>query len=318
MGFDLGSLGSGAVAGSSFGPWGAVIGAGISGLSGIAGGMINATQSKSIARAQMRLQKEFAQNGIQWRVDDARRAGIHPLYALGANTATYTPVSQDSSGLGNAVADAGAYLGKAVDMSLDKEARREIEQENLQYAMLMREGQLEEQRQRVRGLMLQNDEQEFLNARLASGVSGNPVRPVPGSMGSPDYIYDVVGYSGSNNNPAVRSHLDKVRRNAATDNVGVPLKSPVGVTPVLKKADTYFQHDDGSLEILQSEDRANSIDGLEFLGTNIPGIGYIVGRLGEMLAGRFADYRKPPKIINGKLYVWNFRNDRWYPVGDVR
>lgn len=298
--------------------FGSVAGSVISGLSGVAGGMINATQSKTIAREQMRLQKEFAQNGIQWKVDDARRAGIHPLYALGANTATYTPVSQDSSGLGNAVADAGAYLGKAVDGAIDKDTRRELEQENLNFSRLMREGQLEELRQRVRGLMLQNDEQEFQNARLASAVSGNPVRPVARTVVSPDHIYDVVGYSGSNNNPAVRSHLDKVRGNAASDSVGAPLKPPVGVTPVMQKADTYFEHDDGSLEILQSEDRADSIDGLDFLGSNIPGLSYQLGRFGEMVAGALFDYRKPPKIINGRLYVWNYRNDRWYPTLQVR
>lgn len=44
------------------------------------------------AEEQIKLQREFAQNGIQWRVADAKKAGIHPLYALGANTATYTPV----------------------------------------------------------------------------------------------------------------------------------------------------------------------------------------------------------------------------------
>ncbi len=27
-------------------------------------------------------QKEFAQNAIQWRGADARKAGLHPLYAL--------------------------------------------------------------------------------------------------------------------------------------------------------------------------------------------------------------------------------------------
>lgn len=33
-------------------------------------------------------QKEFAQNGISWRVNDARNAGIHPLAALGANVSS--------------------------------------------------------------------------------------------------------------------------------------------------------------------------------------------------------------------------------------
>lgn len=37
------------------------------------------------------LQKEFAQNGVKWRMEDAERAGVHPLYALGASGATYSP-----------------------------------------------------------------------------------------------------------------------------------------------------------------------------------------------------------------------------------
>lgn len=37
------------------------------------------------------LQREFAQNGISWKVQDAERAGIHPLFALGAQGASYSP-----------------------------------------------------------------------------------------------------------------------------------------------------------------------------------------------------------------------------------
>lgn len=36
-------------------------------------------------------QKEFAQNQIRWRVDDAKAAGLHPLYALGQSSAAYSP-----------------------------------------------------------------------------------------------------------------------------------------------------------------------------------------------------------------------------------
>ncbi len=72
-------------------------------------------------------------NGIQWRVEDAKKAGLHPLYALGANTASYTPVSQDSSAMGNAVADAGAYLGKAVSQAIDKDTQEELVPGNLDW-----------------------------------------------------------------------------------------------------------------------------------------------------------------------------------------
>lgn len=204
MGFDFGS-----VAGSL-----------ISGLSGVAGGMINATQSKTIARQQMRLQKEFAQNGIQWKVDDAKRAGIHPLYALGANTATYTPVSQDSSGLGNAVADAGAYLGKAVDQAIDAPTRKALEQENLEYARLMREGNLALLREQVRGAALMNDEQQMMLNSQRTLASGNPARPVVVSTPMGEFAV---------NNPDRKRYTAKVSGNNASALAGVRLE-PAQVT----------------------------------------------------------------------------------------
>lgn len=35
--------------------------------------------------------KEFAQNSVSWRVQDALAAGVHPLYALGAPTMSFAP-----------------------------------------------------------------------------------------------------------------------------------------------------------------------------------------------------------------------------------
>lgn len=40
------------------------------------------------------LQREFAQMGIRWRVADAQAAGIHPLAALGASSASFSPSFQ--------------------------------------------------------------------------------------------------------------------------------------------------------------------------------------------------------------------------------
>lgn len=37
-------------------------------------------------RKNEKMQYDFAQNGISWKVQDAKRSGIHPLYALGAST----------------------------------------------------------------------------------------------------------------------------------------------------------------------------------------------------------------------------------------
>lgn len=43
-------------------------------------------------KQQADIQEEFARNGIRWRVEDAKAAGIHPLAALGAQTTSYQPV----------------------------------------------------------------------------------------------------------------------------------------------------------------------------------------------------------------------------------
>lgn len=93
---------------------GALIGAG----SSLLGGLFNSSAQKK----QMALQKEFAQKGIQWRAEDAEKAGISKLYALGANTASYSPVSV-GGGVGDALSTAGQNIGRAVDATASPAAR---------------------------------------------------------------------------------------------------------------------------------------------------------------------------------------------------
>lgn len=97
------------MSGMSFGQM-AGLGA-ISAGSNLIGGVINhvlgSKQENEMWQKNYNAQKEFAQNSIQWRVQDAEKAGIHPLYAMG-NSPGYTPSSSMSTGgLGDAVANAG-------------------------------------------------------------------------------------------------------------------------------------------------------------------------------------------------------------------
>lgn len=70
------------------------------------------------ARENLAFQREAANNGISWKVADAKRAGIAPLAALGAATFSPSPVSvgavSDNS-FGSGVAAAGQNLGRAID-----------------------------------------------------------------------------------------------------------------------------------------------------------------------------------------------------------
>lgn len=66
---------------------------------------------------QMLLQKEFAQKGLQWRVADAEKAGIHPLAALGFNASGYQPVASEGPNSGELMMDLGQNLAGAMSRS---------------------------------------------------------------------------------------------------------------------------------------------------------------------------------------------------------
>ena len=59
-------------------------------------------------------QKEFAQNSIQWRKQDALRAGINPIYALNANGANFSPSFQATGNNPNDYAFLGQSAVQAV------------------------------------------------------------------------------------------------------------------------------------------------------------------------------------------------------------
>lgn len=72
-------------------------------------------------------QKEFARHGIQWKVEDALAAGLHPLYALGGPTTGYSPtIAIGSSG---GVPDAGPSSWNGMGQDLSRAARATMTEE---------------------------------------------------------------------------------------------------------------------------------------------------------------------------------------------
>lgn len=86
--------------------WPALIAAGAT----LAGGLINRNEAR---RAEK-------QNPVLKRVNDAKAAGVHPLYALGAGGLQTTPAS---TSFGDAVARSGQAIGNGLSRSLDTDGR---------------------------------------------------------------------------------------------------------------------------------------------------------------------------------------------------
>lgn len=99
-------------------PISALIGAG----SSLLGGIFNRSSAQEMQQQNLAQQLAFAQNRIQWTVEDAKKAGINPLAALGNATQTYSNIAGDSS-LGDAISSAGQNLSRAIAAGSDKESK---------------------------------------------------------------------------------------------------------------------------------------------------------------------------------------------------
>lgn len=150
------------------------------GLGSAIGGIADIFMGSDQARKQAHLQKEFAQNGIQWKVEDAKKAGIHPLYALGANTMSYSPTT-----VGTDLAGVGQNLGRAIDSTRTEPQKIDAVQETLGRLAIERGG-------------LEN---ELLRQQIASSAiattrqsAGSPTPAFPLAAG--DYVIPGQGNSG--------------------------------------------------------------------------------------------------------------------------
>lgn len=126
-------------------PWGPIIAGG----AGIAGAYLGSEAEKDAAAAnrdishadrlarsraahlEYQRQKEFAQMGIQWKMADAKAAGIHPLYAMGGSGAGYSPASWSSDSIpeqprraaAEGLASAGQDISRALMATRSTEER---------------------------------------------------------------------------------------------------------------------------------------------------------------------------------------------------
>lgn len=107
------------------------------------------------------LQKDFAQQGIRWRTEDAKAAGIHPLYAMGASIPTFSPSPSNIGGdtsLGPGLKSAGQDITRAITATQTRKQRTS----GIAYNLSIERAQLE------------ND---LLRSRIALNTQTGPALP---------------------------------------------------------------------------------------------------------------------------------------------
>lgn len=99
------------------------IGSLVSGIIGAVHSRNDELSGREEQRKNREMQEDFANHGIEMRVNDAKRAGIHPLFALNANLPSYSPsipVQSDTS--------FARDLGNAIDGFIDRDRRAKAEE----------------------------------------------------------------------------------------------------------------------------------------------------------------------------------------------
>lgn len=115
-------------------------------------------------------QAQMAQQGIQWKVADAKAAGIHPLYALGASTHSYQPQAVMSGGSWQ---DVGRSIGARVDQQREaaRLAAAQAESQTARDAAELRTQQEHDSRMRTEALQRALLEKQLLGQPTASAAS---------------------------------------------------------------------------------------------------------------------------------------------------
>jgi hypothetical protein len=263
-----------------------MLGALLSAGSSIIGGLLGKSSADKAADAQremnernIALQKEFAQSGIQWRVEDAKKAGIHPIYALGSGGASFTPVSSNftaDTSMANAFASAGQDIGRAVNATRGQSARLDAFSKTAQALQLENMG-------------LQND---VLRTEIASKTARLNQQTNP-PMPSASDAWLIPGQPASGPAATLKSLIDDQAMKRTPGDPGRPHQEPGAIT------DTGHMRTSGGLFPVPSDDAKQRIEDNWYQET----MHFIRNNLLPMISPRFNE--PPHKPDKGKAWVYD-------------
>lgn len=177
-------------------------------------------------------QKKMAQNQIQWRVADAKKAGIHPLYALGAAPMHYSSsVGTDSTRF----QEFGQDLTRSRLAAQDAQQRKaELARQAVNDALVQERTRVEIDGQRLENKLLQSQIARLNSAQIGPAAPVNPAfraEPEAGPRVQPRPSEPIVGASGN------------------------PARQPGVITDY-----QFFSYPDGSLGVVPSEEMKQRIE----------------------------------------------------------
>lgn len=134
------------------------------------GGIFGQSSANKMAQAQLDWQKKLAYQQVQMRVQDATKAGIHPLAALGMSPVSFSPVSVgDPAG---SFAAAGQNIGRAMGAVGTKDDR--AAQLSLELARSQIEGS------NIDNMIKKTELASRVRRSLGPTATGSPLAPLPG------------------------------------------------------------------------------------------------------------------------------------------
>lgn len=232
--------------------WGSAIGGAIGGALGLIGAGQSQASAERLNQLNYEHQKEFAQNGIRWKVADAKAAGLHPLAALGASTASYSPsaVIGDSPDY-SFLKDMGQGIDRAMDAKATQRERAEREQkENALFNEELKGKQLQNQETETRIQSMKWDmAMEFARNAAQSARTQQQVPAMPSL--APDGSL-MPGQS----NATSPGDIIKTKPAEIVMNDPATPAAEAGSNPEIR----YFRTSDGGYSIARSEAYADSTD----------------------------------------------------------
>nr|QJB20362.1 MAG: DNA pilot protein [Microvirus sp.] len=252
----------------------------------IGGSFIDSRSASNTASMNVDMQREFAQNGVRWKVEDAQRAGIHPLYALGANTVSFNPIAVGDSGFGNALGSMGQSIGNAIDRTRTRDERAAATNLSLKQAQLQTEN-----------MSLQND---ILKVQLNSAIAGqsrNPPMPNGGSRDNGNPL------NGQGNVP-----VNMVNQEAIRGDPSNPARLAAPTSSII-----FQRNDDGGLTPQMSNSQGQMRDDADITDPSVLEW-WVRNRIVPMFSGiSRPDSRIHPLPKGYDYWKWNPLKQAFYP-----